>query len=303
MNSKKIKSFIASILMFSSLMALVTPVVYGDLNKAQAMSMDAQTYGHEIFKGNISISEVTNYMGRNAVTIQIPQGLNIVEADVDNEPHDDIDEIILGNKVIIYGLRNGITYTGLTLTLEDAMDIEYKYIINPFRVGVTSGGGQGSGGIYPGGGQTPGSGIYPGGGQVPGNGQGSTNKPANTQAIMEYLEKVYLNVFNRESDQGGLIYWTAQLSQKRVSLEEFFKNLLVEEEFLKIAPTTEDKIRKLYHGIFQREPDPAGLAFWINKYNEKLQQYGSEKAALVDIIDQMTDGVEFRILIDKLGVK
>lgn len=53
-------------------------------------------------------------------------------------------------------------------------------------------------------------------------------------------------------------------------MQDFFKNLLSEDEFNKIASTVDLKIEKLYTGIFQRKPDKDGFDFWSSKYNDKL---------------------------------
>lgn len=97
------------------------------------------------------------------------------------------------------------------------------------------------------------------------------NKPAinpNRTAITEYFKTVYKNIFNREVDQEGLNFWVNHPATEQIELDELFENLLIESEFLQVAPTLEDKIKEIYTGVFQREPDQGGLNFWINKYKE-----------------------------------
>lgn len=280
MSSKLIKKIIASTLIFSMTVAIGVNVFGEPTITVQADDdwydrYDDDWDDRDIFKGNISISGLTTYGGRKAVTVAIPSGINIKEVDTENEPHDNIDEVISGGNIIIYGLRDGVTYNNLILKLEDRSGIDYKYRINSFTIqgGSTNGG----------------SSIV-------------TRPIANTQAISNYLKTVYNNVFGREVDQEGLNYWVQKLSSGQVELEDFFKNLLSENEFLTVAPTPEDKIKKLYAGIFQREPDQGGFNYWVNRYKVELRSEGNEREALREVIDDMTDGAEFKQILRRLGL-
>ncbi len=269
MKSNLLKKIIASAVVVS----LTFSVGSGLLNKPEIVQADDFDDDKKIFKGSISIDGTTTHMGRKAVSVTIPKGMKIKDVDVENEPHDDIEDVIVGGKVIIYGLRDGMTYRNLVLVLEDFNDVEYRYNINQFTV--------------------KGNNITQG---------GTVASTANTKRISDYLKNVYKNVFGREIDGQGLNYWTQKLSSGEIELEDFFKNLLSESEFMQVAPKVEDKIKKLYAGIFQREADKGGLDFWTVKYKQELREEGNEREALRDVIDEMTDGQEFKQLLIKLGL-
>ena len=280
MSSKLIKKIIASTLIFSMTVAIGVKVFGEPTITVQADDDWYDRYDdawddRDIFKGNISISGLTTYGGRKAVTVAIPSGINIKEVDTENEPHDNIDEVISGGNIIIYGLRDGVTYNNLILKLEDRSGIDYKYRINSFTIQ---------------------------GGSTNGGSSTVTRPIANTQAISNYLKTVYKNVFGREVDQQGLNYWVQKLSSGQVDLDDFFKNLLSENEFLTIAPTPEDKIKKLYAGIFQRQPDQGGFNYWLNRYKAELRDERNEREALREVIDDMTDGAEFKQILRRLGL-
>ena len=280
MSSKLIKKIIASTLIFSMTVAIGVNVFGEPTITVQADDdwydrYDDDWDDRDIFKGNISISGLTTYGGRKAVTVAIPSGINIKEVDTENEPHDNIDEVISGGNIIIYGLRDGVTYNNLILKLEDRSGIDYKYRINSFTIQ---------------------------GGSTNGGSSTVTRHIANTQAISNYLKTVYNNVFGREVDQEGLNYWVQKLSSGQVDLDDFFKNLLSENEFLTIAPTPEDKIKKLYAGIFQRQPDQGGFNYWVNRYKVELRDERNEREALREVIDDMTDGAEFKQILRRLGL-
>ena len=280
MSSKLIKKIIASTLIFSMTVAIGVKVFGEPTITVQADDdwydrYDDDWDDRDIFKGNISISGLTTYGGRKAVTVALPSGINIKEVDTENEPHDNIDEVISGGNIIIYGLRDGVTYNNLILKLEDRSGIDYKYRINSFTIQ---------------------------GGSTNGGSSTVTRPIANTQAISNYLKTVYNNVFGREVDQEGLNYWVQKLSSGQVDLDDFFKNLLSENEFLTIAPTPEDKIKKLYAGIFQRQPDQGGFNYWLNRYKAELRDERNEREALREVIDDMTDGAEFKQILRRLGL-
>lgn len=264
--------------------ALLSTVILGSTLISIPNQASADT---KVFKGNVSVSEFTTYNGRNAAVINLNlSGLAIDDVELENEP-DYLEEHYSNGKVIIYGLREGVTYNNLSLEvdLDDRHgDTDYTYKINSFSFKNSGSNSQSS--------------------------NSSTTKPstgstssANKDAISTYLKTVYKNVFGREIDKQGSEYWTSRLAGHYTDLEDFFKNLLSEQEFLSTAPTVEDKIKKLYHGIFQREPDTQGFNFWVNEYKEELRDGDSEREALRDIIDEMTDGLEFKSILQKLGLR
>lgn len=312
MRSNLIKKIIASTLIFS-LTCSISMGLIQKANTAQASDWD-DYFEHdyddvEVYKGNLSIQGVTNYFGRPAVSIAIPSGLKIKDVDVENEPHDHIDENIQNGMIIIHGLRNGMTYQNLMLKLEDWSGIEYIYTINPFTVNGNINNQVPNVPQIP---QVPQNNQVPNvpqipqvpqNNQVPNNNMQQGQKPnVNHKELPGYLKNIYRNVFNREVDNDGLGYWNNKLATGQIELDDFFKNLLSEREFIETAPMVEDKIKKLYTGIFQRQPDTEGFNFWVQKYKEELKDEGNEKEALRDIIDKMTDGQEFRELLVKLGL-
>ncbi len=272
MVSQKFRKIISTALIFSTLIGFTASLN----NKDVKAMIEINPYEYDIYKGTISISKVITYMGMRAVSIEIPKDLMISEVTLKNNPHDHMNTAILGNKIIIYGLNQNFTYTNLVIIIKDIMQLEHKYIINPFKI-VAS----------------PSIGLP---------GEVIIVTPSTSQLIFEYLNKLYSNLFGRRFDYHGITYWTNQLDGRFISLRNFFKNLLSEKEFLKSNPTTKDKIRKLYLGIFEREPDDQGFNFWVNEYNSKLKKSLDEKEALISIIDQMADGEEFKALVEKLGV-
>ncbi len=271
------KNLIKSILKRSLILILILGTSIAIIPKSTSAS-------NKIFKGNISISEYTTYKGKNAAIVNInTDGFFVDDVDLENEP-DHLDEAYVDGKILIYGLRDNVIYNNLYIELElynSNGKQKHIYKINSFSYNPNS--------------QTN---I----GQSNNNFNNSTTF-GNTEAISNYLKTVYTNIFEREIDQQGLNYWTNMLSSYKIELEDFFINLLSENEFLNIAPTVEDKIKKLYHGIFQREPDAQGFNYWVYEYRKELIKKGNERKALKEVIDDMTDSQEFKSILQKLGLK
>ena len=59
-----------------------------------------------------------------------------------------------------------------------------------------------------------------------------------TSDINDFVKSVYFNAFNRNPDEKGFRFWVDSLSNEQVSFENFVRNLLSEEEFLTLRPTT-----------------------------------------------------------------
>ena len=229
-------------------------------------------------RGNISVSKVTTHNGKKAVSINIPEDIRVKDVDIDNKPHNDIDGVIIGNEVIIYGLIANVTYNNLILELEDINDIVYKFTISPF---------------------TTSSGTS----SQPNTPQSPNNQTGNIREISNYLSTLYTNIFEREIEEEGLNYWTQKLMNSEIRLKNLFKNLLSEIEFKQIAPTIDIKIRKIYLGIFQREPDTEGFNYWVKIFKKELVSNVNEEDALLNVIDKMTNGNEFNQILSKLSVK
>lgn len=292
MNFKKIKKVVASALVFSSIFLAGTTSVQASesYNTNTRAAIHNARDGQNIYKGTVSVSGQTNYYGSYAVTIPIPAGMSNYKVSVNGDP-EGVEDVRSGNNVIIYGLMPGVTYSYMRLTFEDDFrDIDYVYNINPFTVrgGATT--------------TTPTPTPTP----VPTPAPVPTPTPVpsnvNSQALSNYLNTVYTNVFNRNIDTQGLEYWSGRLSTGQTTLKDFFKNLLVEAEFMQVAPSTQDKIRALYKGIFQRDPDSEGFNYWVSKYNQELTMHNSQNKALVDVIDEMANGQEFSGILSSLGI-
>lgn len=280
MRSNSIKKIIASAITLSILLTVS--------NFIGQSSKTVQARDEIIIESNLSgkltiLPNVYNYDGDEVVAIAIPEGLKVKDVEIIDsnlDLYENLDEEIINNHIIISGLASGTNYEKLYLKLEGFDNNDYFYSVDPFV--FTS--------------------------NQPQNNTNSSNtnitnpyeKENRKKVIKLYLTNLYKNVFNRTIDTQGAEYWSEKLVTDSIRLRDFFKNLLTENEFMQIAPTTEDKIKKLYLGVFQRNPDQSGFMYWVNRYKQELTAGNNETGALIKIIDSMTSSGEFRGVLGKL---
>ncbi|WP_436000099.1 DUF4214 domain-containing protein [Rhizobium sp. LjRoot30] len=79
--------------------------------------------------------------------------------------------------------------------------------------------------------------------------------------------RVYEAAFNRTPDKGGLSYWVNALDHG-ASLRDVAAGFASSDEFRSIYgsnPTTEDIVTRFYVNVLDRQPDAAGIAYWVDQ--------------------------------------
>jgi Tol biopolymer transport system component len=87
--------------------------------------------------------------------------------------------------------------------------------------------------------------------------------------------RLYWAFFLRAPDQAGLDFWTKRLAGG-TSLAKVAKQFAASSEFqTKYGSKTNGQfVTLIYQNIFDRDPDPAGLAFWTNRLDQKTKTRG-----------------------------
>lgn len=89
-------------------------------------------------------------------------------------------------------------------------------------------------------------------------------------AYVDQVQKAYIAYYGRPADTGGLDFWTNQLSAVSgnwSSIINAFGNS-AEATGLLANMTTAQKVNNLYHQLFGRDADLAGLQFYVGKIND-----------------------------------
>lgn len=81
------------------------------------------------------------------------------------------------------------------------------------------------------------------------------------------LVRLYHASFNRESDMGGVGYWTSQLANGALTFAEVADQFMKSDEFTSLYGddvSNEEFVYLLYSNVLKREPDEDGLAYWLD---------------------------------------
>lgn len=89
------------------------------------------------------------------------------------------------------------------------------------------------------------------------------------------LARLYWAFFLRPPDTGGMNYWTNQLTNGR-TLAQVAAQFATSSEFATAYGSLGSSafVTKIYQNIFERNPDPGGLAFWTKQLDTKKRTRG-----------------------------
>lgn len=78
----------------------------------------------------------------------------------------------------------------------------------------------------------------------------------------DFVTSLYRSILVREPDAGGHRHWVAKLgegSSREWVIEQFYNSA----EYRKSGKDNRAYVTDLYHGVLGREPEAAGLNYWI----------------------------------------
>lgn len=91
------------------------------------------------------------------------------------------------------------------------------------------------------------------------------------------IQKVYIAYFNRPADSAGLEYWSEAIVAGRATIEDLTSAFASTDEYaaLYAGSTNEAIVTKVYQNLFGREPEAAGLQYWVTEMNEGRVSVGN----------------------------
>lgn len=81
------------------------------------------------------------------------------------------------------------------------------------------------------------------------------------------VAEIYIATFDRAPDTYGLIYWT---EKSGLTIEEIAESFFGQPETKAKYPDAMDNtqfVKTIYNNVFDRDADPAGLAYWVDELN------------------------------------
>ncbi len=107
------------------------------------------------------------------------------------------------------------------------------------------------------------------------------------------IQKIYIAYFNRPADVAGLKYWLDEVNANRITLGDLAQSFSQQDEFKKNYAGKDNReiVSNLYKNLFGREPDKAGLDYWVSELaSNKLQLGGVALAILQGAKPESEDG-------------
>lgn len=92
----------------------------------------------------------------------------------------------------------------------------------------------------------------------------------------EFVSKMYINVYDRQPDSGGLAYWTDLLDTKSLTRGQVMIEFSSAEEYLSIS-ANQVYATMTYMGLLRRAPEQEGFDYWVG-----IMDGGASGLALID---------------------
>lgn len=87
-----------------------------------------------------------------------------------------------------------------------------------------------------------------------------------------FIERFYVNILGRASDEGGMAYWLDQLQQTSAAFVAlgFFNS----DEYKELSLEDDSFIELLYSTMYGREPDTGGFNYWVEQLGNDVTREG-----------------------------
>lgn len=85
--------------------------------------------------------------------------------------------------------------------------------------------------------------------------------------LIQFVSRLYTIFYNRQPDSGGLTYYVTTLDSKKLTAAQFIESFIFTPEFINSEVNYTDYINMLYQGIYGRQADQSGMAWWLEQLN------------------------------------
>ncbi|NPA81572.1 MAG: DUF4214 domain-containing protein [Epsilonproteobacteria bacterium] len=83
--------------------------------------------------------------------------------------------------------------------------------------------------------------------------------------VEDFVHRLYKNILNREPDNAGSNFWVKKLLYENVSATNVAHQFFLSKEFEEANLSNEEFVKRMYKTLLDREPEPTGLAYWVNE--------------------------------------
>ena len=113
--------------------------------------------------------------------------------------------------------------------------------------------------------------------------------------VEDFVTALYRGLLGRNPDVSGFDAWVDALKNKKATAAKVVRNFVYSVEFQSKPLNNKEYVTVLYHIIFDREPDQAGLDAWVG--------YLNNGATRGKILEGFLNSREMKNLADRLGVE
>jgi len=118
---------------------------------------------------------------------------------------------------------------------------------------------------------------------------------ATNTKVQEFVTRFYTTALERQPDTAGLNSWVSQLSAGKTTGAQFASSMIFSAEFIAKNKSNEEFVGVLFRSCYNREPDAAGLANWVNLLNTgQTKQF---------VLAGFTNSTEFKNICSAAGIK
>jgi hypothetical protein len=102
-------------------------------------------------------------------------------------------------------------------------------------------------------------------------------RPASCPEVTDSIERLYQAYFLRASDDTGLDFWIAQYTTGLRNLANISDWFAQSPEFINRYGALDNTqfVRQIYLNVLGRDPDPAGLWYWVGRLNDRSLTRGT----------------------------
>ena len=110
-----------------------------------------------------------------------------------------------------------------------------------------------------------------------------------------FVTRFYEQCLNRSPDSAGLAYWVDALVAGSLTGADVAWGFVFSPEFTSLKTTNGEYVTVLYRAFFDRPPDPSGMAYWLDRFNNG--------ASRQDVLNGFIYAQEFADLCDAYGIR
>ena len=120
----------------------------------------------------------------------------------------------------------------------------------------------------------------------------AANKPS--RSATRFATRLYEQCLGRAPEEDGLLYWSMQLTNRKVSGSWAAKSFFMLPEFVNKNLSNEDFVTCVYRTYMGREPEIAGLVYWTGRLNSGLSRE--------DVLNEFSYSTEFANICKDYGI-